>query len=76
MNNEYEFSITKVNYVINSLPLDARQKIPENVVKFFNNNSNPELLSQDIKTQDILSSSFDENDFKFLKIIDYYINGK
>lgn len=74
MNNEYEFSITKVNYVINSLPLESKNKIPENVKNFFSNNSNPELLSCDMQNKNIISESFNRDDLKFLKIIDYYIN--
>lgn len=76
MSNDYEFSITKVNYIINRLPQDEREKLPSNVMNFFEKNSNEELLSEEfLNTQNIFSLC-NENDKKFLKIVDYYINGK
>ncbi len=75
MKNEYESSITKVNFVINNLPFESKEKIPQGVINFFSNYSNPELLTDDMKSKEILSASFNQDDLKFLKIIDYYING-
>ena len=74
MDNKYEFSITKVNYIISGLSEEERIKIPQNVIDFFGDNSNEQLLS----TSDTnCGNMFDFNDMdkKFLKIIDYYLNG-
>lgn len=74
MDNKYEFSITKVNYIINGLSEDERMKIPQNVIDFFDGNSNEQLLSTfNINCGNMLN--FDDMDKKFLKIIDYYLNG-
>lgn len=74
MDNKYEFSITKVNYIINGLSEDEKMKIPQNVIDFFDDNSNKQLLSEsDINCGSVFD--FSDMDKKFLKIIDYYLNG-
>lgn len=74
MNSDYEFSITKVNNIINELSIEEKDKIPQNVINFFSNNSNNQLLENncDLYNRNL---NFNEMDKKFLKIIDYYLNG-
>ena len=74
MRNDYEFSITKVNYIISKLPQEDRDKLPEKVIKFFDVNSNNELLPNNFLKDNNLESVCDSVDKNFLKIIDYYIN--
>lgn len=75
MDSSYEFSITKVNYIINKLPQEAKEKIPQNVINFFNTNANSELLPDNFLESKNIIYNCDETDKKFLKIVDYYING-
>lgn len=74
MDKDYEFSITKVNYIINRLPQEEKNKLPENVINFFDVNSNNELLPDNFLKDNNLEKACDNIDKKFLKIIDYYIN--
>ncbi len=74
MDSKYELSITKINHIINGLSEAEKLRIPGNVINFFDNYSNDELL----KTFDGIEnkmSSFNDMDKNFLKIIDYYVNG-
>ncbi len=73
-NNIYENSITKVNYIINKLPLDSLEKIPECVINFFEEYSNSELLQNSMLKTNNIMNQLNINDLKFLKIVDYYIN--
>lgn len=71
---EYENSISKVNYIINNLSTEDYNKIPKNVVDFFNNNASDVFFkSEDIGAKKVMEN-LDATDLEFLKIIDYYIN--
>lgn len=74
MEKDFEYSITKVNHIINRLSQDDRNKIPENIINFFDVNSNNELLPNDFLKDNNLEKACDNIDKNFLKIIDYYIN--
>ena len=74
MSKNYEYSITKVNYIINRLSQDDKDKLPNNIINFFDVNSNDELLQDDFTKSKNLLEMCDETDKNFLKIIDYYIN--
>ncbi len=74
MDKNFEFSITKVNYIINKLSQDDRNKLPDNLIKFFDVNSNNELLPNDFLKDNNLEKSCDNTDKNFLKIIDYYLS--
>lgn len=74
MGFKFEESISKVDYIINKLSFEDYQKIPQNVINFFDNNSNDNFFeAEDLSIKSVMNS-LDENDLKFLKIIDYYIN--
>lgn len=74
MENDYRYSITQTNCVINSLEEDVKNRIPQNVINFFNNNSDISLINQEYVNKNIMFESFTDDTLKFLKIIDYYIN--
>lgn len=71
---EYENSISKVNYIINNLSTEDYNKIPKNVVDFFNNNASDVFLKNEVIDNTNVMENLDATDLKFLKIIDYYIN--
>ncbi len=73
-NDKYTYSITQTGYVINSLSEKVRNKIPNNVIKFFDNNSDMSLLQNDINDNTIKFDNFTNDTLKFLKVINYYIN--
>lgn len=74
MENKFINSISKVNYIINSLSVEDYNKIPQSVVNFFVNNSNDIILKNEVMDNKMLMKNLDTMDLKFLKIIDYYIN--
>lgn len=74
INDNYTFSITQTNLVINSLEEEIKNKIPTNVVNFFDNNSDMSLINEEFNNKNMMFESFTEETLKFLKVIDYYIN--
>ena len=74
INDNYTFSITQTNLVINSLGEEIKNKIPTNVVNFFDNNSDMSLINEEFNNKNMMFESFTEDTLKFLKVIDYYIN--
>lgn len=74
INDDYTYSITQANCVINSLDVDVKEKIPPNVINFFNSNSDMSLVNEDFYNKSLMFESFTEDTLKFLKVIDYYIN--
>ena len=46
-NDDYTYSITQTNYIINSLSTDVKEKIPQGVVNFFDYNSDMTLISDE-----------------------------
>ena len=74
INDNYTFSITQTNLVINSLEEEIKNKIPTNVVNFFDNNSDMSLINEEFNNKNMMFESFTEDTLKFLKVIDYYIN--
>lgn len=75
INDEYTYPITQVNCLINSLEEDVRNKIPTNVVNFFNTNADMSLINDSFESKSLMFESFTDDTLKFLKVIDYYING-
>lgn len=75
INDDYTFSITQANLVINSLDEKVKNKIPQNVVNFFGNNSDMSLINEEYNNKNLMFESFTDDTLKFLKVIDYYING-
>ena len=73
-NDKYTYSITQTGYVINSLSEEVRNKIPNNVIRFFDNNSDMSLLQKDMNDNTIKFDNFTNDTLKFLKVINYYIN--
>ena len=73
-NDDYTLPITQANCVINSLNDEAKNKIPQNLVNFFNNNSDMSLLNEDFYNKNMMFENFTDDTLKFLKVIDYYIN--
>ena len=74
LNNDYIYSITQANCVINALDNEYKNKIPQNVVNFFNNNSDYSLLNEEFENGKMTFENFTDDTLKFLKVIDYYIN--
>lgn len=74
LNDKYSYAITQTNYVIDSLNEDVKNKIPENVLNFFQHYSDMSLLNEELESKKMLFQSFTEDTLKFLKVIDYYIN--
>lgn len=75
VNDDYTYPITQANCVINSLNDEAKSKIPQNVVNFFNNNSDMSLINEEFNKKNVMFENFTDDTLKFLKVIDYYING-
>lgn len=74
INDNYTFSITQTNCVINSLDENVKNKIPQGIVNFFDNNSDMSLVNQEFYNKNVMFESFTDDTLKFLKVIDYYIN--
>ena len=74
MNENYTFSITKVDKIINMLPKDKMDKIPQSVRNFFDNNAKKEMLENMYIPSNLLVDNLEDSTLKFLKVIDYYIN--
>ena len=72
--DDYTLPITQANCVINSLNDEVKNKIPQNLVNFFNNNSDMSLLNEDFYNKNMMFENFTDDTLKFLKVIDYYIN--
>lgn len=73
-NDKYTYSITQTRYIINSLSNDVKNKIPSNVIKFFDNNSDMSLLDNELNGNILKFDNFTNDTLKFLKVINYYIN--
>lgn len=74
MESKFENSISKVNYIINNLSTEDYNKIPQNVINFFDNNSSDIFTQSEVIGVKNVMENLNLIDLKFLKIVDYYIN--
>lgn len=74
MESKFENSISKVNYIINNLSTEDYNKIPQNVINFFDNNSSDIFTQSEVIGVKNVMENLNSTDLKFLKIVDYYIN--
>ncbi len=74
MESKFENSISKVNYIINNLSTEYYNKIPQNVISFFDNNSSDIFTQSEVIGVKNVMENLNSTDLKFLKIVDYYIN--
>ncbi len=74
MESKFENSISKVNYIINNLSTEDYNKIPQNVISFFDNNSSDIFTQSEVIGVKNVMENLNSTDLKFLKIVDYYIN--
>ena len=74
MESKFENSISKVNYIINNLSTEDYNKIPQNVINFFDNNSSNIFSQNEVIGAKNVMENLNSTDLKFLKIVDYYIN--
>lgn len=74
MESKFENSISKVNYIINNLSTEDYNKIPQNVINFFDNNSSDIFTQSEVIDVKNVMENLNLIDLKFLKIVDYYIN--
>ena len=74
MNENYTFSITKVDKIVNMVRKDKIDKIPQSVRNFFDSNAKIEMLENMYIPSNLLEDNLEDSTLKFLKVIDYYIN--
>lgn len=74
MESKFENSISKVNYIINNLSTEDYNKIPQNIINFFDNNSSNIFSQNEVIGAKNVMENLNSTDLKFLKIVDYYIN--
>lgn len=73
MLDDYKFSFSQVNNIINKLPDSSKEKIPDSFRSFVEKNSDLSSSVPD-NTNKFINNAYPDETLKLLKIVDYYIN--
>lgn len=78
MLDEYKFNFFEVNNIINKLPEQSKNKIPNSFKNFIEKNSvisSNEFDNNNIVTNNnFVQNAYSDETLKLLKIVDYYVN--
>lgn len=73
MLDNYKFNFSQVNNIINKLPNDSKEKIPDSFKNFISRNS--DLSFNEFNSVNTFANNdYSDETLKLLKIVDYYIN--
>lgn len=77
MSDDYKFNFFEVNNIINKLPEQSKNKIPNSFKNFIEKNSvisSNEFDNNMVTNNNFVQNAYSDETLKLLKIVDYYVN--